>query len=69
MDIIMHIRDSGKTVSGVCREAGITRETFYKVIKPGAPARLGTILALSKATGLTPVQIKPELQSIMGRME
>ena len=61
MDIIAHIRDSGKTVSGVCREAEITRETFYKVIKPNAPAQIGTILALARATGLKPTQIKPEL--------
>lgn len=61
MDIIAHIRDSGKSVTGVCLEAGITRETFYKVIKPNAPAQLGTILALARATGLSPSQIKPEL--------
>jgi DNA-binding phage protein len=61
MDIISHIRASGRSVSAVCREANVSRETFYKVIKPGAPARLATIIALAKATGLTPVQIKPEL--------
>lgn len=60
-DIIAHIRESGRTVAAVCREADITRETFYKVIKPGAPANLGTILAISRATGLKPSQIKPEL--------
>ena len=61
MDIIAHIRESGKTVTGICAEAKITRETFYKVIKPGAPAQLGTILAIARATGLSPSQIKPEL--------
>jgi DNA-binding phage protein len=61
MDIIAHIRESGKSVSQVCRDAGVSRETFYATIKPGANPRLDTITAIARAAGLTPLQIKPEL--------
>jgi DNA-binding phage protein len=61
MDIIAHIKASGKTVAQVCREADVSRETFYATIKPGANPRLETITALARATGLSASQIKPEL--------
>ncbi|MGL5008412.1 MAG: hypothetical protein ACRC6I_00915 [Paracoccaceae bacterium] len=61
MDIIAHIRGSGKTVVGVCAEAGITRQTFYSVIKPGGNPKVQTIEALAKALGLPPSQIRSEL--------
>ena len=57
MDIIAHIRDSGKTVVGVCREAGITRQTFYSAIKPGANPKRKTLEAIARATGLPMDQI------------
>lgn len=61
MDIIGHIRTSGKTVAGVCREAGVTRQTFYAVIKPGTNTQLHTLEAIARAAGLKPSQIRPEL--------
>ncbi len=61
MNIISHIRESGKTVSEVCQEAGITRAAFYKAIKPEGNPQLETLLAISRATGLSPSQIKPRL--------
>lgn len=61
MDIIEHIRASGKSVAGVCKEAGISRPTFYSVIKHGGNPTMDTITAIARATGLTPSQIKPEL--------
>lgn len=61
MDIIAHIRATGKTVRSVCKEAGITRAGFYKAIKPGANAQLSTLQAIARATGLTVAQIKPEV--------
>lgn len=61
MNIISHIRDSGKTVSEVCKDAGVTRAAFYKAIKPNGNPQLETLLAIARATGLTPSQIKPEL--------
>jgi DNA-binding phage protein len=61
MNIIEHIRATGKTVTEVCKEAGITRETFYTVIKPGGNPKIETIVAIARATGLTPADIRPEL--------
>lgn len=61
MDIIAHIRSTGKTVKAICKEAGITRQTFYSVIKPGGNPKMETIRAIARATGLTTAQIKPEL--------
>lgn len=61
MDIIAHIRSTGKSVKAVCEEAGITRQTFYSVIKPGGNPKMETITAIARAAGLTPSQIKPEL--------
>ena len=57
MDIIAHIRDSGKTVVQVCREAGVTRQTFYSAIKPGANPKRETLKAIASATGLAMDQI------------
>ena len=57
MDIIAHIRASGKTVVGVCREAGITRQTFYTAIKPGANPKRETLKAIARATGINMDQI------------
>lgn len=61
MDIIAHIRATGKSVRSVCAEAGISRPAFYMAIKPGANAQLATLQAIAKATGLTVAQIKPEV--------
>lgn len=61
MDVIAHIRANGKSVRGICAEAGISRPTFYAAIKPGSNAQLETLLAIAKATGLTVAQIKPEV--------
>ena len=61
MNVIEHIRADGKTVVGVCRAAGISRQTFYTAIRPGSSPHMDTLRAIANATGLTPVQIKPEL--------
>jgi DNA-binding phage protein len=61
MNVIEHIRATGNTVSGVCKDAGITRQTFYSVIKPGGNPKIETIVAIARATGLTPADIRPEL--------
>lgn len=57
MDIIDHIRSSGKTVVQVCREAGVTRQTFYSAIKPGSNPKRETLRAIASATGLAMDQI------------
>jgi DNA-binding phage protein len=62
MNIISHIRESGKTVRGVCIEAGITPPTFYAAIKPGGNPTLETIKAIARVTGLSPSDICPELK-------
>lgn len=62
MNIIAHIRSTGKSVKAVCDEAGVTRQTFYSVIKPGGNPKMETIRAIARASGLTPAQIKPELE-------
>ena len=61
MNIIAHIKDSGKTVVQVCREAGVTRQTFYSVIKPGGNPKMETIRSIARAAGVSPSDIKPEL--------
>lgn len=60
MNIITHIRDSGKTVAQVCREAGITRQTFYSAIKPGSNPKRETLRAIAAVTGLAMEQIGEE---------
>ena len=59
--IIAKIKSDGKTVQSVCQEAGISRQQFYNVISGHQKPRLNTIKAIAKATGLTPLQIRPEL--------
>jgi DNA-binding phage protein len=58
MHIISYIRESGKTVADVCREAGITRATFYSAIKPGSNPGVKTLEAIAQATGLTVEQVR-----------
>jgi DNA-binding phage protein len=61
MDIIAVIRARGKTVAGVCREAGISRQAFYALLAPESNPQMNTIVAVAKAIGIAPSQIKPEL--------
>lgn len=51
------LKDSGKTVVQVCREAGVTRQTFYSAIKPGSNPKRETLKAIASATGLAMDQI------------
>ena len=57
MDIIGHIRASGKTVVQVCREAGVTRQTFYSAIKPGSDPKRKTLKAIADAVGIAMEEI------------
>ena len=59
--LIGAIRSTGRSVKAVCEEAGVTRQTFYSVIKPGGNPKMETIMAIARAAGVTPAQIKPEL--------
>jgi DNA-binding phage protein len=62
MDIIQHIRARGMTVRAVCKAAGVTRQTFYNVIKPGGGnPKVETITAIARAAGVAPADIRPEL--------
>jgi probable addiction module antidote protein len=60
MDIIAYIKRNGKTVTQVCREAGVSRETFYATIKPGSNPSFNTLTAIARAAGLSIHDIKPE---------
>ena len=50
--IFDHLRERGMTVAGVCREAGISRPTFYSAFKPGANPKLSTVKALAQVLDL-----------------
>ena len=52
MNILAHIKNSGKTVTQFCEEAGITRQTFYAAIKPGSNPKRKTLEAISSTSGL-----------------
>jgi DNA-binding phage protein len=62
MDIIAIIRAKGKTVAGVCREAKVSRPAFYSLISSASNPHIGTLVAVAKAIGVSPSDIKPELK-------
>jgi len=61
MDIIAQIRANGKTVTGVCLEAGISRPAFYALLDSSSNPKIRTIISVAKAAGVTPLQIRPDL--------
>jgi lambda repressor-like predicted transcriptional regulator len=61
MDIIAHIRSRGMTVAGVARLAGVSRPAVYALNDPDHKPELATVVAIAKAIGVSPAEIRPEL--------
>ncbi len=61
MDILAHIKDRGMTVTGVARIAHVSRPTIYALNDPTSKPALATVVAVAKAIGVKPSDIRPEL--------
>lgn len=61
MDIIQHIKSRGMTVAAVARMAGVSRPAIYALRDPDHKPALQTVLAVAKAIGIAPSDIKPEI--------
>jgi DNA-binding phage protein len=63
MDIIKHIKSRGMTVAGVARVACVSRPAVYAMNDPTHKPELATVVAIAKAIGVSPADIRPELAS------
>lgn len=62
MNKLRHIIDtSGKPVVHVAREAGLSRAAIYLIINGQRKPQMTTIMALSRALGVEPQEIWPQL--------
>jgi hypothetical protein len=50
--VLDRLKEQGRTVAGLCRDMGISRQTFYNVISGHSDPKKNTLVAISKATGL-----------------
>lgn len=73
--ILDRLRDSGTSVAEVCRDAGISRPTFYAVLRDGPEPKLHTIRALADIFGsavsemLSPAGRVTALETYIARRE
>lgn len=59
--IVTLIRDHGMTIADVSRRAGVSRPTIYALARPGYRPSVDVIVAVAKAIGCAPWDIRPEL--------
>lgn len=65
MKIVTLINERGLTVAGVAKAAGLSRAAIYYLdAKPDRTPTLQTVLALAKAIGCKPSDIRPEFKAM-----
>lgn len=61
MNIIQIIKSRGMTVAAIARIAGVSRPSVYALADADHKPSLETVLAVAKAVGVTPAQVRPEI--------
>lgn len=65
MKIVTLINQRGLTVAGVAKAAGISRAAIYYLdAEPDRTPTLQTVIALAKAIGCKPSDIRPEFEAM-----
>jgi DNA-binding phage protein len=62
MNVLEHIKARGMTVASAARMAGVTRPTIYALANPKYDPSVKTLVAVAKAIGMKPSDIREELR-------